>query len=76
MHIVITFCEKFNFETTLVTKLNSYLEQQERLKDIVREEEKLIYGGKEAGKLGLAVCTVHGHINMYVHIYIFRNQLM
>jgi len=76
MHIVITFSEQLNFETTLVTKLDSYLEQQERLKDIVKEEDKLIYGGKEAGKLGLAVCAVHVYLSMYVHIYIFRNQLM
>ncbi len=46
-----------NFEENMVFHLKSYMEQQERLKDIVREEEKLIYGGKEAGKLGLAVCT-------------------
>jgi len=33
------------------------MEQQGRLKDIVKEEDKFMYGGREAGKLGQAVCT-------------------
>ena len=70
MHIEITLFKQSNFETTMVSNLKSYFEQQERLKDIVKEEDKLIYGGKEAGKLGQAVCNVHDHINMYVHIHI------
>ena len=45
-----------SFEKTMATKLKSYIEQQEQLKDIVKEEDKLMYGGREAGKLGLAVC--------------------
>ncbi len=57
MHIAITLFKQSNFETTMVSNLKSYFEQQERLKDIVKEEVKLIYGGKEAGKLGQAVCT-------------------
>ena len=57
MHIAITLFKQSNFETTMVSNLKSYFEQQERLKDIVKEEDKLIYGGKEAGKLGQAVCT-------------------
>ena len=57
MHIVIALHEQSNFDTNLVTNLKSYCEQQERLKEIFREEDKLIYGGKEAGKLGRAVCT-------------------
>ena len=52
-----TFCEQSNFEVTMVNKLKSYFEQQERLKDIVKEEDKRIYGGNEAGKLGQMVCT-------------------
>jgi len=56
MRIAISFFERSNFEKNIVSNLKSYLEQQERL-DIVKEEEKLVYGGKEAGKLGLAVCT-------------------
>jgi len=69
---VITLCKQLNFETDVVSKLNSYLEQQERLKGIVIED-KLLYGGKEAGKLGQAVCTIHVYVNMYVHVYIFPN---
>ncbi len=46
-----TFCEQLNFETDMISNLNSYLEQQERLKGIVKED-KLLYGGKKAGKLG------------------------
>ncbi len=57
MLIAITLFNQSNFETTMVSNLKSYFEQQERLKDIVKEEDKLIYGGKEAGKLGQAVCT-------------------
>ena len=56
MLIAITLFNQSNFETTMVSNLKSYLKQQEQLKDIVKEE-KLIYGGKEAGKLGQAVCT-------------------
>ncbi len=56
MCIVITLCEQSNFEKTMATKLKSYIKQQEQLKDIVKEEDKLMYGGREAGKLGLAVC--------------------
>ena len=57
MLIVIALFERSNFEKNMVSNLKSYLEQQDRLKDIVREEDKLVYGGKENGKLGLAVCT-------------------
>ena len=57
MHIVVTLHEQSNFDINLVNKLKSYCEQQERLKDIVREDDKLICGGKAAGKLGQAVCT-------------------
>ena len=57
MRIVVTLHEQSNFDTNLVTNLKSYCEQQERLKEIVREQDKLIHGGKDAGKLGRAVCT-------------------
>ncbi len=56
MRIVVTLHEQLNFDTNLVTSLKSYCEQQERLKEIVREEDKLIHGGKDAGNLGQAVC--------------------
>ncbi len=56
MCIVLTLFEQSNLEPFLATKLKSYMEQQEQLKDIVKED-KLIYGGKEAGELGQVVCT-------------------
>ncbi len=57
MHIVIALHEQSNFDINLVTNLKSYCEQQERLKEIVREEDKLIHGDIDAGKLGQAVYT-------------------
>ncbi len=56
MRIAFTLFKQSNFEATMVSNLKSYFEQQEQLKDIIKED-KLIYGGKEAGKLGQAVCT-------------------
>ena len=56
MYIVVNLCEQRNFEIAVVPKVKSFFEQQERLKD-VKDEEKLFYGGAEAGKLGLVVCT-------------------
>ena len=55
MHIVVTLHEQSNFDTNLVHNLKSYCENQERLVEIVREDDKLICGGKEAGPLGIAV---------------------
>ena len=52
-----TVCEQANFDCPLTNKLKSYLEGHQRLKDIVREEDKLMYGGREAGRLGQAVST-------------------
>jgi len=57
MLIVIALFERSNFEKNMVSNLKSYLEQQDRLKDIVREEDKLIHGDIDAGKLGQAVYT-------------------
>ena len=50
-----TVCEQANFDCPLTNKLKSYLEGHQRLKDIVREEDKLMYGSREAGRLGQAV---------------------
>ncbi len=41
----------------MATKLKSYIERQELLKDIVKEEDKLMYGGREVGKLDQAACV-------------------
>jgi len=59
MCIVATLFEQSNFVCPLTDKLKSYLEGNQRLKDIVKEEDKLMYGGREAGKLGQAVCTIY-----------------
>jgi len=57
MRIVVILHEQSNFDTNLVNNLTSYCEQQGRLRGIVREQDKLIHGGNDAGKLGQAVCT-------------------
>ena len=54
MYVVVNLCEQRNFEITVVPKLKSFFEQQGQLED-VKDEEKLIYGGAKAGKIGHAV---------------------
>ncbi len=66
--IVTTLFEKLNFELHMTTKLKSYIERQERLKDIVKEEDIFMYGGREAGKLGQAVC-----VNICIQSCLFPN---
>jgi len=63
MCIVATLFKQTKFELAIITKLKSYCEQQEQLKDIVKEEDKLVYGGRVSGKLGQAVCTWSCFIN-------------
>ncbi|CAI2182741.1 7052_t:CDS:2 [Funneliformis geosporum] len=46
-------CEQRNLETKMVPKLKSYVEKEGKFEDI-KEEIKLIYGGKAEGKLGIA----------------------
>ncbi|CAI2178760.1 19507_t:CDS:2 [Funneliformis geosporum] len=48
---LITLCEQRNLESKMVPKLKYYVEQQEQFEEI-KEEGKLICGGREAGKLG------------------------
>ena len=61
--IVVTLFEQLNFEKPLVANLKSYCEQQQRLKDIVIEAEKLVnlvkwyvYGIKS-----MCTCTVYSN---------------
>jgi hypothetical protein len=69
MYLVTNLFEQQNFEATLVSDLKSYFEQQKQLKDI-KEEEKILYGGAEAGKFGQAVRIVH---NQYYYVFMKFN---
>jgi hypothetical protein len=71
MYLVINLCEQRNVEPNPTSYLKSYFEQQKQLKDI-KEEEKIFYGGAEAGKLGQAVRIVH---NQYYYVQYLRNLI-